>query len=63
MMINIMAILPQALAQSTGHSRVCEKEQGPGNPGCVSSFANPSNPNSYCNSGREFGANHTGFRC
>jgi hypothetical protein len=59
----VIPVLEQAAqAQSGTHSESCVKEQGPGNPGCVATIQNPSNPNSVCDTGREFGGNQSGVR-
>ena len=65
-LIGGLAVIPAAFEEAQGqtHSEACQKEQGPGNPGCTNSFFfNPSNPNSPCDTGRELGANHTGSNC
>jgi hypothetical protein len=56
----VPAALQEAGAQSGTHSEACVKEQGRGNPGCVASIGNPSNPNALCESGRDFGGNRSG---
>ena len=56
--------LQEAEAQSGTHSQSCEEgRRGASFQSCVAPRNNPSNPNSICNDGREFGANLTGSNC
>jgi len=66
-MIGGLAVIPAiqevAEAQSTTHSQSCEPGRGASFQSCSAPRNNPSNANSICNSGREFGANLTGSNC
>ncbi len=68
MLIGGLAVVPAALqeteAQSGTNSNVCQQPDDYNrhrfNQACLGTLDNPSNPNSACDDGREFGANKTG---
>ena len=60
----VPAALQEAEAQSGTNSKVCQQPDDYNrhrfNQACLGTLDNPSNPNSACDDGREFGANKTG---